>query len=129
MCGIYCSPGVPIYTTSKHAVTGLARSWGKVLLSEGITLNCVNPNVMRTNFSTGQFYDSLDSEGLLTPIHGVVKTCDQLLSQKETVSGECFEIGPDYDFGQGAVSPKFPDYIDEKTKRVFDKLVRRGQAK
>lgn len=84
---------------------------------------------MRTNFSTGEFYDSLENEGLLTPIHGVVQACDQLLSHQTATSGECFEIGPNHDFGQGAVNPKFPDYIDEKSKRVFEKLAQRGQAK
>ncbi|KAJ5774831.1 glucose 1-dehydrogenase [Penicillium paradoxum] len=129
VCGIYCCPGLPIYTTSKHAVTGLVRSWGKALPSEGITLNSVNPNVIRTNISTAEFYDSLEAEGLLTPIHGVVEICEQLLSAKETASGECYEIGPNYDAGQGAVHPKFPDFIDEKQKIIFDKLAERGQAK
>ncbi|KAE8377283.1 hypothetical protein BDV26DRAFT_293366 [Aspergillus bertholletiae] len=129
VCGIYCCPGLPIYTASKHAITGIVRSWGKALPAEGITLNSLNPNVLRTNLSTGQFYNSLDQEGLLTPISGVVETCERILDGAATASGECFEIGPNYAFGQGAFHPRFPELVDEKQKMVFDRLAERGHAK
>lgn len=128
VCGIYCCPSLPMYTTSKHAVAGLVRSLGKALISEGVTLNSVNPNVMRTNFSTDKFYDSLDSEGLLTPMQGCLDACQRFLDDDQ-LSGQNFEIGPNYDKGQGLVDPQFAPLVDEAQKRVFDKLLVRGNAR
>ncbi|KAL4895465.1 hypothetical protein BDV59DRAFT_200109 [Aspergillus ambiguus] len=128
VCGIYCCPGLPIYTASKHAITGLVRSWGQALPAEGITLNSINPNAMRTNISTGEFYQMLEAEGLLTPLAGAVDACARLLG-KNAESGECFEIGPNYARGQGFVKPKFAPLEDEAQIRVFKKLEARGAAK
>ncbi|CAI7610834.1 unnamed protein product [Penicillium pancosmium] len=125
VCGVYPSPGLSIYAASKHAVTGLVRSWGPELPAEGITLNCLVPSVMRTNISTPEFFDALESEGLLTPLHGAVDACEQLLGSNP-VSGQCFEIGPDYDNGQGFTHPKFATFTDEKHRLVFDRLAVRG---
>lgn len=127
-CGVYCCPSLPIYTTSKHAVTGLVRSWGGALPAEKITLNSVNPNVMRTSFSTNHFYDALDKEGLLTPIDGAVEAFVQLLGENPA-SGECFEVGPNYHNGQGFYQPAFPPIPDSKQQAVFDKLAARGEAR
>lgn len=127
-CGIYCCPSLPIYTTSKHAVTGLVRSWGAALPAEKITLNSVNPNVMRTSFSTDHFYDALESEGLLTPIEGAVEAFVQLLGSNPA-SGQCFEVGPEYDDGQGIYHSEFPHIPDSKQQAVFDKLAARGEAR
>ncbi|KAF9888597.1 hypothetical protein FE257_008529 [Aspergillus nanangensis] len=128
VCGVYCCPSLPIYTASKHAITGLVRSWGKALPSEGITLNSINPNAMRTNISTGDFYQLLEAENLLTPLSGCVDACARLLGNNGE-SGECFEIGPNYDRGQGLVKPKFAPLEDEAQIRVFEKLAARGAAK
>ncbi|KAJ6445155.1 glucose 1-dehydrogenase [Purpureocillium lavendulum] len=127
-CGIYCCPSLPIYTTSKHAITGIVRCWGKQLVTEGITLNSVNPNVMRTNLSTNDFYDNLDREGLLTPIDGVTEACIQFLGENGD-SGQCCEVGPNYHHGQGMYLPLFPLIMDKKQQRVYDKLEERGQAR
>lgn len=128
VCGVYCSPAVPIYTASKHAITGFVRSWGKVLPDEGITLNSFNPNGIRTNISTGSYYEALEAEGLLTPLSGVLDACSRLLGDNEE-SGECFEIGPNYNRGQGFIKPKFAPLEDEAQIRVFEKLKARGVAK
>lgn len=102
-------------------MVGFVRSYGKYLPSEKITLNAITPNVIRTNISTQQFYDKLDSEGLLTPIEGVVDAFENLLGDNP-MSGECLESGPNYAKGQGLVHPKFVDFVDEESRTVFDKL-------
>lgn len=125
VCGFYCCPTLPIYTAAKHAVTGLVRSYGKYLPEEQITLNAVNPNVIRTNISTGAFYDALEKENLLTPIEGVIDTFEKLLGPDKS-SGDIFEIGPNYK-DQGAVVRKAPEYLDKESETVFEKLYHRAR--
>lgn len=91
-----------------------------------MTLNAVLPNVIRTNISTPEFYDQLEKEGLLTPLEGVVDAFESLLGDNSQ-SGECIEIGPNYAKGQGFVSPRFPEYVDEESRRVFEKLEPRAR--
>ena len=88
-------------------------------------MNAVCPNVIRTNISTGAFYDVLAKEGLLTPIEGVIETFEKLLGSNNT-SGEIFEIGPNYK-NQGAVPRKGADYLDEESEKVFEMLYERGR--
>lgn len=102
------------------------RSYGKYLPSEGITLNAVNPNVIRTNISTPVFYDKLDARGLLTPIDGVVDAFESLLGENAD-SGETLEIGPNYAKGQGIVKRQQPEYIDSESEEVFQMLEPRGR--
>lgn len=45
-------------------------------------MNAVCPNVIRTNISTGAFYDMLEQEKLLTPIEGVIDTFEKLLGEQ-----------------------------------------------
>jgi len=122
VCGFYCCPTLPIYTAAKHAVTGFVRSFGKYLPEEKITLNAVNPNVIRTNISTGAFYDILEEKGLLTPMSGVIEAFESMLGDS-TVSGECFEIPP----GGGYKIRKAPEYLDKESSDVFDLLYHRGR--
>ncbi|KIX01583.1 uncharacterized protein Z518_09309 [Rhinocladiella mackenziei CBS 650.93] len=124
ICGIYCVPTLPIYTAAKHAVTGFVRSYGKYLPEEKITLNSVNPNVVRTNISTQAFYDRLEKEHLLTPIEGIIETFEKLLGADDT-SGECFEIGPNYN-DQGAVPRSAPEFLDKESERVCELLHHRA---
>lgn len=91
-------------------------------------MNAFCPNVMRTSFTTGAFYDSLEAEGLLSSAEGVVEVTKLLLGNCD-ISAECFEIGPNYAKGQGLIRPEFLEFVDDETKRVFDKLERRGNAK
>ncbi|EXJ78281.1 hypothetical protein A1O3_09442 [Capronia epimyces CBS 606.96] len=126
VCGIYCVPTLPIYTASKHAVTGLVQGYGRYLPEEKITCNAVCPNVVRTNITTGAFYDNLDKEKLLTPIHGVVDVFENLLGPADT-SGECFEVGPNYDT-QGAVPRKLAEPLDRETDKVLDALYQRARV-
>ena len=124
VCGFYCVPTLPIYTAAKHAVTGFVRSYGKYLPEEKITLNSVNPNVIRTNISTGTFYDGLEEQGLLTPIEGVIGVFENLLGNNGT-SGEIFEVGPNYQ-DQGPVPREEAKPLDEKSAKVLDLLYHRA---
>jgi len=126
VCGFYCCPTLPIYTTAKHGVVGFVRSYGKYLPSEKITLNAVTPNVIRTNISSPEFYDKIEAQGLLTPIEGVVDAFESLLGDNAD-SGECFEIGPNYAKGQGVVKRKFVEFLDEESKKCFEMLEPRGR--
>ena len=87
-------------------------------------MNSVNPNVIRTNISTGTFYDSLEEQNLLTPIEGVVDVFEKLLGSNDA-SGECFEIGPRYK-EQGAVPKKGAEYLDKDSEKVCELLYRRA---
>jgi hypothetical protein len=104
------------------------RSLGKKLPEERITLNAFCPNVVRTNFSIDTFYDAIEKEDLLTPMEGVLEVCEMLLGTDD-VSGECFEIGPNYAKGEGLVRPKFAPLEDEGQQRVFEKITARGNAR
>lgn len=125
VCGFYCCPTLPIYTAAKHAVVGLVRSYGKYLPEEKITMNAICPNVIRTNISTGAFYDTLEEKNLLTPIEGVIETFEKLLGSDKT-SGEIFEIGPHYK-SEGAKPRKAAEYLDQESEKVFDMLYERGR--
>lgn len=96
------------------------------LLSYQITCNAVCPNVVRTNISSGAFYDTLEKEGVLTPMHGVVETFEKLLGATDT-SGECFEVGPNYNT-QGAVPRKVAEPLDKESARVVELLYQRGHS-
>ncbi|GAB7364442.1 hypothetical protein MBLNU230_g4983t1 [Neophaeotheca triangularis] len=121
VCGFYCVPTLPVYTAAKHATVGFVRSYGKYLPEEHITLNAICPNVVRTNISTGTFYDSLEAQKLLTPMKGVVDAFESLLDSD--VSGECLEAGPSGGFTRRAPA----EYLDDTSKEVCDKLYHRGR--
>ena len=106
------------------AIVGFVRSYGKYLPEEGITLNAVCPNVIRTNISSQGFYDQLEEKGLLTPLEGVPETFERLLGESKD-SGECYEIGPHYKT-QGAVATQGPPYLDDESAATFDMLYTRG---
>jgi len=108
------------------ALTGFVRSYGSYLPSEKITLNAANPNVVRTNISTGPFYESLAAKSLLTPIEGVVEVFEKLLGDNAT-SGGCFEIGPNYET-QGIVLRHAPEFLDTESKEACDLVEARGRS-
>ena len=117
---------MPIYTAAKHGVTGFVRSYGKYLPEEKITLNSVNPNVIRTNISSADFYEKLEGKDLLTPIEGVVDAFERLLGSNDT-SGEVFEIGPHWK-EQGPVKKDPAEYLDEDSKKILDLIHERSHS-
>ncbi|KAH8695625.1 glucose 1-dehydrogenase [Talaromyces proteolyticus] len=125
VCGLYSCPTIPVYTAAKHAITGFVRSYGTYLPEEYITMNAVCPSVVRTNMSTSAFYDSLESQGVMTPMHGVLETFEKWLGVDKT-SGICYEVGPNYD-KLGALETAQPPFPDDESALVFEKLYHRGR--
>lgn len=92
VCGLYCVPSLPVYTAAKHALIGFTRSYGKLLVAEGITVNALAPNVVQTGISSPLFYEKLAKESLLTPMIGLMDAFKTMLDSN--CSGEVFECGP-----------------------------------
>lgn len=88
-------------------------------------MNAVCPSVVRTNISTAEFYQSLDSVGVMTPMEGILDTFESLLGKNET-SGVCYEVGPNYKT-QGAVETSPPPFLDRESEVVFEKLYERSR--
>lgn len=96
------------------------RSYGKYLPEENITLNAICPNVVRTHISTDTFYDSVEAEGVLTPMKGVVDAFESTL--EGDTSGECLEVGPKGGFSAKAPAP----HLDKESTRVLDMIYHRA---
>ncbi|CAA9963352.1 FabG Dehydrogenase [Pyrenophora teres f. maculata] len=122
ICGFYCIPSVPIYTAAKHAIVGLTRSYGVLLKEEGITVNAVAPNVVRTAISSGAFYDKLEAEGVLTPMQGLMSAFDEIL--QSDCSALVYECGPKvgWSLREGA------QYLDEESGKACDMIAQRSMA-
>lgn len=114
ICGFYCASTIPVYTASKHGVVGFVRSYGKHLPEEGITLNAVCPNVVRTGIDDAAFYAKLDQEGLLTEIEDVVDAFESFVDND--MSGECAEVGPNGGF---TIKPPIA-YLDRESEQVVN---------
>lgn len=120
VCGFYCVPSLPVYTAAKHALIGLTRSYGVLLKDEGMVLSAVAPNVVRTNISSGAFYDRMEQEGLLTPIEGVLDAFQEMIGSGD--GGKVYECGT----RGGWVERKGAEYLDEESRRCCDLLKERG---
>jgi NAD(P)-dependent dehydrogenase (short-subunit alcohol dehydrogenase family) len=112
VCGLYCVPSLPIYTAAKHALVGLTRSYGKLLVEEGITLNAIAPNVVQTSISSPVFYEKLAKENLLTPMDGLLDAFKTVLDSN--CSGEVFECGP----AGGWTKREAIEYLDKESEEV-----------
>lgn len=121
VCGFYCVPSLPIYTAAKHALIGLTRSYGVLLKDEGMTLSAVAPNVVRTNISSGVFYDHMNQKGLLTPMDGVLDAFAQMISSGD--SGKVYECGPK----GGWVEKEGAEYLDEESRKCCVLLEERAR--
>ncbi|KAF2995992.1 hypothetical protein E8E13_000487 [Curvularia kusanoi] len=121
VCGMYCVPSLPIYTAAKHALVGLTRSYGKLLLDEGITVNALAPNVVQTSISAPQFYDLLARRDLLTPMDGLMRAFETILDTE--CSGEIFECGP----GGGWVKREATAYVDVESGEICRLLDQRAR--
>ncbi|KAI2475896.1 FabG Dehydrogenase [Pyrenophora tritici-repentis] len=122
ICGFYCIPSVPVYTAAKHAIVGLTRSYGALLKDEGITVNAVAPNVVRTAISSGAFYDKLEAEGVLTPMEGLMSAFDETLQSDN--SALVYECGPNggWSLREGA------QYLDEESGKACDMISTRSMT-
>ncbi|KAF1967805.1 NAD(P)-binding protein [Bimuria novae-zelandiae CBS 107.79] len=72
ICGIVPVPALPIYSAAKYGVVGLTRTYGNLLVQEGITVNAVCPGIARTAINSEAFYKSIESEGILVSVESVV---------------------------------------------------------
>jgi NAD(P)-dependent dehydrogenase (short-subunit alcohol dehydrogenase family) len=122
VCGMYCVPSLPIYTAAKHALIGLTRSYGKLLVAEGITVNAIAPNVVQTRISAPQFYDRLAKENLLTPMDGLMRAFQTMLDTE--CSGEVFECGPAGDWTKREATA----YLDKESGEICRLLDERARC-
>jgi NAD(P)-dependent dehydrogenase (short-subunit alcohol dehydrogenase family) len=63
LAGIVAFPLDAAYTLTKHAVVGFCRALGRVLATDGITINCVCPGLVDTPLLTGPIRDALVESG------------------------------------------------------------------
>lgn len=108
------------YLTPTSGVTGFVRSYGAHLPTEGITLNAICPNVVKTAISSSDFYDKCEAENLLTPMQSLLDVFESLLGDDER-SGQIFEVGP-----HGMQTRDAPEPMDADTGILMDMLKKRG---
>lgn len=122
MCGFYCVPTLPVYTAAKHALVGFTRSYGQLLVDEGITVNAVAPNAVQTSISSPAFFDKLAKKNLLTPMDGLMDAFKTMLDGNG--SGEVFECGP----AGGWTRRDAAEYLDKRSEEVCDLLIERSKG-
>ncbi|RDI82091.1 hypothetical protein Vi05172_g7912 [Venturia inaequalis] len=122
VCGFYAVPTLPIYTAAKYGVTGFVRAYGAHLPDEGITLNAICPNVVRTAISSSDFYDKCEAENLLTPMQSLLDVFESLLGE-DGRSGQIFEVGP-----HGMQTRDAPEPMDADTRVLMGMLKERGKV-
>ncbi|KAF2191539.1 NAD(P)-binding protein [Zopfia rhizophila CBS 207.26] len=131
VCGFYTIPTLPVYTAAKHGVVGLIRSYGQYLPKSAITLNAICPNVVRTSISTSQFYDRVESEGLLVPMEGILAAFENMLGENGE-SGVIWECGPKGGFVRRARVQEMEEgrggYLDGESRRSCELIYERALA-
>jgi len=77
--------------------------------------------VVRTNISSGDFYDMLEAKGFMTQVTSVVEAFEHLLDTD--VSGECVEVGP-----RGGYARRAPaEYLDRESETVMELVHERSR--
>jgi hypothetical protein len=102
------------------ALVGFTRSYSALLAHERITINSICPNIVRTNISTTEFYDTVDRKELFTPMESMIQVFDSLLGS-DPRNGCIFECGP-----RGVALRQAPDYMDDATKEACDLIQERS---
>jgi NAD(P)-dependent dehydrogenase (short-subunit alcohol dehydrogenase family) len=98
--------------SKSSAVVGFTRSYGALLAPEAIAINAVCPNIVRTNISTSEFYETVDKKGLFTPMESMVQIFQSLLGS-DPRNGCIFECGP-----QGVLLRDAQGYMDDATEEA-----------
>ena len=84
-----------IYSLTKHAVVGLVRSLGDVLIADGITLNAINPGIVDTPL-VGDHREVLLATGF--PLIDAADVAQAVvLAMSSGRVGECWVIQPGRD--------------------------------
>jgi hypothetical protein len=92
------------------------------LTEEKITLNAICPNIVKTNISTGEFYDKAGERGLLITVDSLVEAFESLLGEN-TTSGEAVEILPGSD---GFRIKEIAEYTNDKVKESVEMTLNRS---
>ncbi|KAF4634320.1 hypothetical protein G7Y89_g3784 [Cudoniella acicularis] len=116
--GIYPFPVAPIYGISKHAVVGAIRSLAPPLEAEGIQINGICPNVIRTGLAG----DHLLSEMQITPMSTALEAVGEFLAKPE-LTGRIAEVS-----GDKFTLREAPEYVDEMTRKNLDTFTALGYA-
>jgi NAD(P)-dependent dehydrogenase (short-subunit alcohol dehydrogenase family) len=87
LAGLAPVPPDPVYAANKHAVVGLIRSMGPMLVTHGIHLNAICPGFSDTRI-IGPFREMLEDEKIpIIPVPTVVDAVMGLIGSGE--SGQC----------------------------------------
>jgi NAD(P)-dependent dehydrogenase (short-subunit alcohol dehydrogenase family) len=76
--GIYPTPVQPFYAAAKHGVTGLARSMGQRVETEGIRVCALVPGLVPTTIMPQEILDRTD-RAIMTPISHIVAAINDML--------------------------------------------------
>ncbi|CAG8958597.1 hypothetical protein HYFRA_00009914, partial [Hymenoscyphus fraxineus] len=108
--GLYEFPFAPIYSASKHGVVGLVRSFAAPLEQEGIQINAICPNVIRTGLGDNKLMEVMKC----TPMSVAMDAIVEFLS-KPLLTGRVAEISGDrFTFREA------PEWVDAITKENSD---------
>lgn len=88
-------------------------------------MNAICPNIVKTNISTGDFYDKADAKGLLIHVDSLVKTFESLLGDND-ISGAAIEVLPGE---QGHRVKEIAEYTNEQVKESVELTIARSSKK
>lgn len=80
----------PQYAAAKHALVGLTRSVGPVLLKEKITVNAICPAFIKTNLAPKVILEKFPEEHV-TPMSTALKAFDAFLGD-DSMTGQTVEL-------------------------------------
>lgn len=87
---------IPLYTTSKHAISGFTRSLAHLEPTLNIRVNAVAPGTVKTPIWSSDKAARLDDDqDTWVPIERVVDVMVDLLTKPEIVGGTVLEVGVD----------------------------------
>ncbi|KAH8667464.1 putative short chain dehydrogenase/reductase [Tricladium varicosporioides] len=116
--GIYPFPVAPMYGISKHAIVGAVRSLAAPLDVEGIQINGICPNCIRTGLAPDGLLENMQITPMSTLIAAVVNLVENpgLTGQIAEISGDHFKLREP------------PDFLDSITKTNLDMFSALGYA-
>ncbi|RDL36183.1 uncharacterized protein BP5553_06795 [Venustampulla echinocandica] len=107
--GIYAFPAAPMYGVAKHGVVGAVRSLAEPLSKEGIRINGICPNVIRTGLASDHLFEAMQ----LTPMQTALDAIEAFLNDSAMTGGTA-EIS-----GEKFTLREAPAFIDDITAKNF----------